>query len=108
MISGVGGGELIYPQMTKAKNRERRRDLGGVGGGHLRKPTLQMYANDCMYALSEEQNNKKKGWGFGFFYFAFAPTWKEKGKKRKQQPLSAFLDMHDSSAWLQPAWTIQC
>lgn len=28
--------------------------------------------------------------------------------KKIKKALSVFLDMRDSSAWLQPAWTIQC
>lgn len=51
----------------------------------------------------------KKQWDFGIYRrlcaqvsHSISPPW------RKKKTLSAFLDKHDSSAWLQPAWTIQC
>lgn len=40
-------------------------------------------------------------------YRSLATLLRQK-KKEKKKALSVFLDMRDSSAWLQPAWTIQC
>lgn len=99
-------------QMAKAKHGATARRMGActaADASHLRKPTCTNGKKKKMYKFSAARAS------FGIRkrifvripdvcehrYLSFCPTW------RPEKTPSAFLDMHDSSAWLQPARTIQ-
>lgn len=111
--------------MARSKQGATARRMSACTAGdasHLRKmniPTWTIGKNSTYserlgpFPLCTVLKNKKRRRYFCFYRRlrlsaqvsrSISPTW----RKKKERTLSACLDMHDSSAWLQPAWTIQC